>query len=100
MEATVTVARFHEQHRTRYELRDETGPRCTLLYDAGEDGHGPVTWKILLPGPGGTEDLYGSHQIDQPETATLTRWLEPFVGQQAAGELAFAVAASPPASAG
>jgi hypothetical protein len=100
MEAYVTVTRSHEGHRTSYELRDETGPRCTLVYDAGEDGQGPVTWKILLPGPGGTEDLYGSHQIDQPEAATLTRWLAPFVGQEAAGELASAVVASPPASAG
>jgi hypothetical protein len=99
MEATVTVDRFHEGHRTRYELRDEDGPRCVLLYDAGEDGQGPAVWKILRPGPGGTEDLYGSQQFDHPGTAALTRWLEPFAGHEGAGELAAAVAASPPAPA-
>jgi hypothetical protein len=100
MEAHVTVNRFHEGHRTRYELRDGSGPRCTLIYDAGEEGQGPVTWKILLPGPAGTWDLYGSHQVDQPDAATLARWVEPFVGHEAAAEIASAVVASPPAPAG
>jgi hypothetical protein len=65
----MTVERTHAGHQTRYELRDETGLSCVLTYTADPDE--PAVWKILLPGPGGTEDLYGAHQFPDPDAAQL-----------------------------
>ena len=31
-------------------------------------------WKILLPGPDGTEDLYGTHMFADPDAAQLQAW--------------------------
>ncbi|HXW46656.1 MAG TPA: hypothetical protein VEL03_17835 [Streptosporangiaceae bacterium] len=95
----MTVERTHIAHETRYELRDGAVLRCVLAFDAGRDGAGPAVWKILLPGPGGTDDLYGTRELLRPDPAQLTAWLAPIVGEDAAGELVRAVSADPPHSA-
>jgi hypothetical protein len=64
-EAQVSVERTHAGHQTRYELRDQTGLCCVLTYTADQDE--PATWKILQPGPGGTEDLYGTQRFATPD---------------------------------
>jgi hypothetical protein len=96
----MTVERTHTSHETQYALRDGGALRCILVFDAGEDGGGPAAWKILLPGPDGTEDLYGAREIVRPNAAEITAWLTPMVGADAAAELARAVDASPPRAAG
>lgn len=53
----MSVERTHAGHQTRYELRDE----AELTYTADPDE--PATWKILLPAPDGTEDLYGTQRF-------------------------------------
>jgi uncharacterized membrane protein YoaK (UPF0700 family) len=93
-EAQMSVERSHAAHQTRYELRDETGLSCVLTYTADPDE--PATWKILLPGPGGTEDLYGTQRFATPDAAQLRSWLSPVVGSSHAAELAAAVEAAPP----
>jgi hypothetical protein len=90
----MTVDRTHAGHQTRYELRDQGGPGCVLTYTADPDE--PALWKILLPGPGGTEDLYGTLQSPDPDAAPLQAWLGPVIGEARAAELAAAVAAPPP----
>ena len=40
---------------------------CVLTYATDPDE--PATWKILLPGPGGTEDLYGTERFPDPDAA-------------------------------
>jgi len=90
----MTVERTHADHQTRYELRDEAGLVCVLTYSFDPDG--PATWKILLPGPGGTEDLYGTQRFPDPDAARLEAWLSPLIGSDHAAELADAVDAAPP----
>jgi hypothetical protein len=51
----MSVEKSHVGHQTRFELRNEAGLSCVLTYTA--DPGEPAIWKILLPGPGGTEDL-------------------------------------------
>jgi hypothetical protein len=70
---------------------------CVLIYTA--DPTEPQTWKILLPGPGGTEDLYGVHQFPDPDAAQLQAWLSPIIGSDHSAELADAVDAAPPPAA-
>ena len=93
-EAPMSVERTHFGHQTRYELRDKAQLACVLTYTA--DPNEPATWKILLPGPGGTEDLYGAEQFVDPDAARLQSWLSPIVGRDHAAELADAVEAAPP----
>jgi hypothetical protein len=97
-EKTVTVERTQAGHRTRYELRDNAALRCVLTY--GGPGIEPAAWKILLPGPGGTEDLYGTEQFLTPDARQLQAWLSPIVGARHAAELADAVDADPPLTSG
>jgi hypothetical protein len=54
----MTVQRTCVSHQTRYELHGAAGLLCVLTYTAAPDE--PATWKCLLPGPGGTEDLYAT----------------------------------------
>jgi len=96
----MTVERSHINHETRYLMRDGTAERCVLAFDTGEEGEGPAVWKILLPGPAGTEDPYGLHEFLRPDAAQLTAWLTPIVGPDATAELAKAVDANPPHGAG
>ena len=65
-----------------------------LTYTADPDE--PAIWKILLPGPGGTEDLYGTQRLPDPDAARLQAWLSPIIGGDHAAELARAVDAAPP----
>jgi hypothetical protein len=90
----MSVHRSQADHQTRYELRDEDRLSSVLTYTADPDE--PAIWKILLPGPGGTEDLYGTRQFPAPDAAQLQAWLTPIVGQDHATELADAVDAAPP----
>jgi hypothetical protein len=92
----MTVERAHIGHATRYALRDGPALRCVLAFDTGEEGSTSAAWKVLLPGPAGTEDLYGTRQFDRPDADELTAWLAPIVGEDAAAELASAADASPP----
>jgi hypothetical protein len=93
------VDRTHITHQARYLLRDGAALRCVLAFDTG-DGDGRARWKVLLPGPAGTEDLCSIHQFLRPDAAQLTAWLTPNVSADAATELATAVHASPPPAAG
>jgi hypothetical protein len=90
----MAVERTYAGHQTRYELHDEAGLSCVLTYTAEPDE--PATWMILLPGPGGTEDLYGTERFPDPDAARLQTWLSPFIGSEHAAELADAVDAAPP----
>jgi hypothetical protein len=90
----MTVARTYLNHQTRYELHDDAGLAAVLTYTAAPDE--PATWKILLPGPDGTEDLYGTHQTPAPDAAWLQGWLSPVIGGDHAAELSAAVDAAPP----
>jgi len=90
----MTVQRTHAGHQTRYELHDGAGLSCVLTYTADPDE--PAVWKVLLPGPGGTEDLYGTEQFSDPDAARLQVWLSPLIGAERAAELAGAVDTAPP----
>jgi hypothetical protein len=90
----MSVERTHAGHQTRYQLRGQAGGACVLTYTAGPDQ--PGIWEILLPGPGGTEDLYGTERFLAPDEAQLGAWLSPIVGSDRAAELAEAVEAAPP----
>jgi hypothetical protein len=94
----MTVDRTYANHQTRYELHGDTGLAAVLTYSAAPDE--PATWKILLPGPGGTEDLYGTRQTPAPDASWLQAWLTAIVGGDQAAELAVAVDAAPPPPAG
>ena len=83
-------------HQTRYELHDDAGLACILTYTAEPDE--PAAWKILLPGPGGTEDLYASSG-DPNRTPAGSRPAEPIIGSDRAAELTAAVDAAPPPAA-
>jgi hypothetical protein len=50
----------------------------------------------LIPGLGGTEDLYGTERFISPDAAQLQAWLTRTVGHDRAAELADAVDAAPP----
>jgi hypothetical protein len=65
----MSVERSHAGHQTRYELRDDAGLSAVLTYTADRDE--PATWKILLPGASGTEDLYGTQRFPEPNAARL-----------------------------
>jgi hypothetical protein len=90
----MSVERTHAGHQTRYALRDGAALVCALTFGgpAGE----PAAWKILLPGPGGTEDLYGTERFLRPDARQLRAWLSPIVGAGNAAELAGAVDGEPP----
>jgi hypothetical protein len=95
----MTVDRTHDvNHQTRYELRGNAGLAAVLTYTAAPDE--PAIWKILMPGPDGIEDLYGTRQTPAPDADWLRSWLTPVIGGDQAAELAAAVNAAPPPPAG
>jgi hypothetical protein len=94
------VKRTYMPPQTRYALRRGAALRSVLAFDTGQEGEGPAVWKILLPGPAGSEDLYGAREFRGPDAAQLTAWLTPIVGGKAAAELVAAVDADPPPAAG
>jgi hypothetical protein len=94
----MTVQRTHFNHQTRYALRGHAASSSVLTYTAAPGE--AATWKILLPGPGGTEDLYGTHRFPAPDVGQLSGWLTPIIGRDRAAELAHAVDAAPPPTAG
>jgi hypothetical protein len=94
----MSVTKSVVDHGVMYELRDDSGLRCTLAYTADPDE--PGVWKILLPGPDGTLDLYGAEEFAEPDAAHIRDWLSPFIGANLAAEMADAVDADPPAPAG
>jgi hypothetical protein len=94
----MTVDRTYMNHQTRYELRDDAELASVLTYTGAPDE--PAVWKILLPGPGGTEDLYGTHQTPAPDAGWLQAWLTPIIGSDHAAELADDADAAPPPPAG
>jgi hypothetical protein len=94
----MTVTKSVIDHGVMYELRDDTGFRCALAYTADPDE--PAVWKILLPGPGDTRDLYATEEFPNPDAKRIEGWLSPFVGDQNAAELADAVEADPPLPSG
>jgi hypothetical protein len=90
----MTVERTGADHQTRYELHDDAGRSSVLVYTADPDE--PATWKILLPGPNGAEDLYGTQRFLDPDAERLQSWLGPIIGHDRAAEFADAVDAAPP----
>jgi hypothetical protein len=96
----MSVDRTRIADQTLYKLRAGTAVRSVLAFDTGRDSEGPAMWKILLPGPAGTENLYGTHEFQRPDAGQLTAWLTPLLGEDAASELAAAVDADPPPAAG
>jgi hypothetical protein len=92
--SNMTVHRTYAGHQARYELREGGALVCALTY--GGDADEPAAWKILLPGPGGTEDLYGTERFLRPDARQLQAWLTPITGPAHAAELTAAVDAQPP----
>jgi hypothetical protein len=90
----MSVTRSNANHETRYELHDGGELACVLTYTG--DPSQPAAWKLLLPGGGGVEDLYGTAQFPSPDAAQLHAWLSPIIGGDRAAELASAVEAEPP----
>jgi hypothetical protein len=71
----MSVERTHTGHETRYELRDGAALVCVLIF--GQPEIEQAAWKILLPGPAGTEDLYASERFLTPDARQLQTWLTP-----------------------
>ena len=94
----MSVERTQSGHQIRYELRDGGALVCVLIF--GQPEIDPAAWKILLPGPAGTEDLYATKQFRAPDARQLQAWLTPMVGAGHAAELTGAVDAQPPLTSG
>lgn len=94
----MSVERTQRGHQIRYELRDGATLEGVLLF--GQPEIEPAAWKILLPGPGGTEDLYATERFAAPDARQLRAWLTPVVGAGPAAELTEAVDAQPPLTSG
>src|SRR5271165_486578 len=90
----MTVERSYYGDQTTYTLRHVAAESCALIFDASGDAQ--AAWKILLPGPGGRNDLYGTQRFTAPDAAQLRGWLASIVGPDQAAELAEAVDAQPP----
>lgn len=91
----MSVQRSYSTHQTAYQSHDQQGRVSgQLVYTADPDE--PASWKILMPSPDGTMDLYGTAEFAGPNAAQLESWLAPIVGSERAAELADAVEAEPP----
>lgn len=96
----MTVDRTQLGRKTTYALREDGTPACVLTFGAVQSDAEPEGWKILLPGPGGTEDLYGAERFLTPSASLLREWLAPIVGDDHAAELVAAVESEPPRTSG
>ena len=94
----MSVERSQIGHEIKYDLRDGAALVCVLIFGAPEIE--PAAWKILLPGPAGTEDLYATKRFRAPDARQLQAWLTPIVGAGHATELTDAVDAQPPLTSG
>jgi kynureninase len=94
----MSVERTERGHQIRYELHHGAALVGVLIF--GQPEIEPAAWKILLPGPGGTEDLYATERFQAPNAPQLRAWLTPFVGTGPAAELTDAVEAQPPLTSG
>lgn len=94
----MSIERTQSGHQIRYELRHGAALVCALIF--GEPEIGPAAWKVLLPGPGGTEDLYATGRFRALDASQLQAWLTPIVGAGPAAELTEAVNAQPPLTSG
>jgi hypothetical protein len=94
----MSVERTEMGHQVRYELRDGAALGGVLIF--GQPEIEPAAWKILLPGPGGTEELLATERFRGPDAPQLQAWLTPIVGPGPAAELTEAVDAQPPLTAG
>jgi hypothetical protein len=94
----MSVERTHTGQEIRYELRQGGALVCVLIF--GQPEVEPAVWKILLPGPAGTEDLYATKRFRTPDARQLQAWLTPIVGTGSAAELTGAVDAEPPLTSG
>jgi hypothetical protein len=94
----MSVERTQVGQQVRYELRHGAALVGVLIF--GQPEIEPAAWKILLPGPGGTEDLYGTERFRAPDAPHLQAWLTPVVGAGPAAELTEAVDAQPPLASG
>jgi hypothetical protein len=94
----MSVERSERGHQIRYELRDGAALVGVLIF--GQPEIEPAAWKILLPGPGGTEELLATERFRAPDAPQLQAWLTPIVGAGPAAELTEAVDAQPPLTAG
>ena len=90
----MTVERTHGGHLTRYALHDDGALVCELTF--GGPTREQASWKILLPGPDGTEGVYAAERLLTPGGEQLRAWLAPIVGAGHAATLAAAVDAEPP----
>jgi kynureninase len=71
----MSVERTQRGHQIRYELRHDAALVGVLIF--GQPEIDPAAWKMLLPGPGGTEDLYGTERFQAPDARQLRAWLTP-----------------------
>jgi hypothetical protein len=94
----MTIDRIQAGDQTRYVLRSGGTESCMLTYGAAESA--PDLWKILLPGPEGTDAIYGTEQFLTPDAGRLRSWLASVVGADRAAELTNAVNAQPPLTSG
>jgi len=74
----MTVERTHGGHLTRYALHDDGALVCELTF--GGPTREQASWKILLPGPDGTEGVYAAERLLTPGGEQLRAWLAPIVG--------------------
>ena len=94
----MSVERTERGHQIRYDLRHGATLVGALVF--GQPEIELAAWKILLPGPGGTEDLYATERFQAPDARQLRAWLAPIVGAGPAAELTDAVDAQPPPTSG
>jgi hypothetical protein len=68
----MTVERTQLGHQTRYVLRDGDVLSCVLTFGTAEMT--PPAWKILLPGPGGTDRAAGLADAVNADPPLTSNW--------------------------
>jgi len=77
----MSVERTQVGQQVRYELRHGAALVGVLIF--GQPEIEPAAWKILLPGPGGTEDLYGTERFRAPDRPAPPGLADPCRGRRA-----------------